>query len=159
MTQPLSDVGRKPTARAVVVEVPEEGPPIVCNLAAAMFSFVLLTALEFLSSQYFGDLSATLDDAWMLLLELLPFGMLLDAALGSMLLLVLAIAVQLFQRARRFPDWLPLVLAWPAAFILVAPSALEHADDWAPWLLLGGLAAFVFCCHWLAFMLARDAWD
>ena len=75
------------------------------------------------------------------------------------MLTVVAVALQLFQRYRRFPDWLPLVLAWPSALVLVGPSALEHADDWASWLVLGGFAAFLFCCHWLCLLLMKEAWD
>lgn len=159
MTPPLSDVRPKPIARNVVLEVPDEGPPFACNLAAAVSSFFAMAAIEFFSSLYFIRFSATLENTWQLLAELMPYGPLLDAMLGSIVLTVFAIGLQLFQRHRRFPSWLPLVLAWPAAWMLFAPSALEHSDDWAPWLVLGTLAAFVFCCHWLVLQLAKEAWD
>lgn len=159
MAQPLSDAERKPATRTVVLDVPDEGPPLACNIAAAIFSFFNLMVLDFLSAQYFGNVSPTMESTWVLLMDLLPYGGLVNAVVGSIVMTVLAVSLQIFQRGRRFPDWLPLVLAWPAAWVLVAPSALQHSDDWAPWFIIGALAAFVFCCHWLCLMLAREAWD
>lgn len=159
MTPPLSDLQGKSVVRTVVLEVPEEAPSLACNLAAAMFSFFALAALEFFPSLYVLGFSATMESAWLLLVDLLPYGPLVNATLGTIVLTVVAVALQLFQRYWRFPSWLPLVLAWPSGLLLVGPSALEHADDWAPWLVLGAIVAFVFCCHWLCLLLAKEAWD
>jgi len=159
MTQPLSDVERKPATRTIVLEVPDEGPPLACNIAAAIFSFFNLAVLDLLSAQFFGDVSPTMESTWVLLMDLLPYAWFVIAAVGSIVMTVLAVGLQIFQRGRRFPDWLPLVLAWPAAWAVVAPSALQHPDDWAPWFIIGTLAAFVFCCHWLFLLFSKEAWD
>lgn len=159
MAEPLSNRDGKRVSRNVVLEVPDEAPSLACNTAAAISSFFVLAALEFFSSLYMLGFSTTMERAWLLWMDLLPYGPLLNATLGTIVLTVVAVGLQLFQRHRRFPDWLPLVLAWPSALALVGPSALEHADDWAPWLVLGALAAFVFCCHWLSWSIAKEAWD
>lgn len=158
MDPPLLDAGRRTQARIVEIEVPDEAPSFACNVAAAAFSFVLLAMLDVFASRFLLYFFSDYDDTWLLLLESLKYGPLIDAAFGSIVLTVIAIALQLFQRYRRFPTWLPLALAWPAAWALVAPSAVEHGD-WTSWLMLGSLAAGVFCCHWLCVLLAREAWD
>ena len=159
MNEPLSAPHGEPAARTVVLVAPDEAPSLACNAAAAIFSFFALAALEYVSPLFMLGFSATMESAWMLWMELLPYGPLANATLGMIVLTVVAVGLQLFQRHRRFPDWLPLALAWPTALALVGPSALEHADDWASWLVLGALAALVFCSHWLCLLLAREAWD
>ncbi|APW61137.1 hypothetical protein [Paludisphaera borealis] len=158
MTPPLLDAGRRSPARVVEIEVPEEPPSFACNLAAAIFSFVLLAVVDVFSSQFLMVLFTAFEDACLLILEFLPYGPIVDAALGAIVLTLIAVALQLFQRYWRFPSWLPLALAWPTAWMLVAPSALEHGD-WASWLILGTLGAGVFCSHWLCILLAQEAWD
>jgi hypothetical protein len=145
--------------RNVVLVAPDESPSLACNVLAAIFSFFVLATLEYFSSLYMLGFSATMESAWMLWMELLPHGPVVNATLGMVVLTVVAVGLQLFRRYRRFPDWLPLVLAWPSALALVGPSALEHADDWASWLVLGALAALVFCSHWFCLLLAEEAWD
>jgi hypothetical protein len=158
MTPPLSDVGRRSPSQIVEIEVPDEAPSFACNLAAAVFSYFPLAAVDFFSDRFLLVLFSAFEDASLLVLEFFPYGPIVDAAIGSIVLTVIAVALQLFQRYRRFPGWLPLVIAWPAGWMLVAPSALKDGD-WASWLVLGTLAAGIFCCHWLCILLGREAWD
>jgi ABC-type multidrug transport system permease subunit len=158
MSSPPSEAGRHASAPIVDVIVPEEPPAFLCNVIATVISFVLVMLLDFFSSNYPLLLLSALEPAWGLLQDLLPYGPLVDGAVGAAVLTVLAVALQLVQTYRPFPGWLPLVLVWPAALAVVAPSALEH-DEWTPWLILGALAAGLFCFHWLCVLLAREAWD
>lgn len=159
MTEPLTEPQGQTTARNVVLVAPDEPPSFACNMLAAIFSFFVLAALEYFSSLYMLGFSATMENAWMLWMELLPQGPIVNATLGTVVLTVVAVGLQLLRQYRRFPDWLPLALAWPTALALVGPSAVEHADDWASWLVLGALAALAFCSHWLGLLLAEEAWD
>jgi hypothetical protein len=158
MTSPSSEVGRRTPARVVEVEVPVEPPGLASNVIATVVSFVLLMMLDFFTSDYPLLMLSALEPAWGLLQEFLPYGPIIDSAIGAAVLTVVAVALQLVQTYWPFPGWLPLVLAWPTALAMVSPSALEH-DEWVPWLILGALAAGLFCFHWLCILLAREAWD
>jgi len=158
MNSPTSEAGRRTPAQIVEFEVPVEPPALACNVIATVISFVLIVLLDFFSSDYPLLLLSALEPAWGLLQEFLPYGPILDAAIGAAVLTVIAVALQLVQRFWPFPGWLPFALAWPLALALVTPSALLHGE-WTPWLILGMLAAGLFCFHWLCILLAQEAWD
>ena len=84
----------------------------------------------------------------------------LRAALSiALILMVISMALLTAERRKPFPPWLPYALSCPVAWLLILPSGLEHGGPWMAWVLVGSLAAGLFCIHWRTFMWARTVWD
>ncbi|QEH32483.1 hypothetical protein OJF2_09600 [Aquisphaera giovannonii] len=83
----------------------------------------------------------------------------LDAILASALFSALALTATMAQLQWGWPDRAVALLAFPAAWAVVLPSALADMPSWPAWLTLGTLAALAFDLHWLIFCGAREALD
>jgi hypothetical protein len=137
-----------------------DGPPLMSLFVAAFISFIFLCLIPYFLTPLLLFFSSDEGAAGPLGL---PFGFtrffVLEALIGSIALTVISYAILMARRWRRFPRWLPFLLAFPVAWAMVLPSRLEHGGPWLGWLTLGTVLAGVFCLHWQAFNWARGIWD
>ncbi len=78
---------------------------------------------------------------------------------GAGVLTILCLVLLSIERAREFPPWLPMALAFPVTWLLIVPSALEHGGSLLSWMVFGVLIAGLFCIHWFMLCAARGVWD
>jgi hypothetical protein len=150
-------------SRAPVLLPFPEGPSIVPALVAGVISFVLLIMLRSFANALFLMLQPMSDEGGMgplaLTIPVFSPSVLIDCLLGAIVLSVVSLGVLMVHERRTFPTWLPYVLAWPIAWLLILPSKLEHGGSWLAWLVLGALAAGLFCIHWRSLIWAQTIWD
>lgn len=128
-------------------------------LAAAVLSYVFLAMSSWTIFPYLSDFLQDGGGLGPLSLPTLSDNVLIEALIGSAVLTIISLTVLMAERQRSFPGWLPFVLSFPVAWVLILPSALEHGSSWPAWLAFGAMLAGVFCFHWRAFTWARTIWD
>jgi hypothetical protein len=131
---------------------------IGANVIATIISFVVLMIAPTLCLQLLFDLI----DAQEIGPVLMPATLieaLLVAMGGSLLFLIIAVVLQLWQRHKRFASWWPMALAFPTAWALILPEPLVRGGSVRFWIIAATLLATAFCLHWLALLAAREAMD
>ena len=128
-------------------------------LAAALISFLILTFSGTSMVAYLVDLLDPGGGLGPLGLPTLSGSVVVEALIACALLTIISVTIILAERHYDFPGWLPFALAFPVAWCLTLPSALELGGSWRAWLAFGTLTACIFCIHWRAVTWARTIWD
>lgn len=167
-TRPLA--GSRGANRAGQFVPRHEGLPVLSLLAAGTLSFILLSLNPVLAVPILAAVETMWGDVGPLSLPLFGYNGFLPwlfqpgtvfgiALVGALFLTIISLIIHMVQQHRPLPDGLPVVLSFPVAAVLIAPTALEVGGPWQAWLVFGVLAAGLFCLHWWAFTRARSIWD
>lgn len=155
-----SDRGTLPAVRPTVSagDVVPIGPNLWATVATFAFLVaapsICLRALEAIWEDAIGE-----DGVASLFVLANPEEILINAAAGALLLLLIGAILQVWQHQRPFPARWPLLLALPIAWGLIIPEALWRGGTVVSGSIVGAALALAFIIQWGIIVLLDELMD